>query len=527
MNGEVPEQGSPSLTTSGAQGGHEQCAVARNAAVMGAATLVSRVLGFVRDAVLAFALGAGPLADAFLVAFRLPNLLRRLFGEGSLSMAFVSVFCATRSRQGDERAFALMRSMFFWVALVTGVLCTAGVLGAPVLTALMAPGFVRDAELFRTATVMVRICFPYAFFICLVALCMGVLNGMGRFAAPALAPCVLNVVLIAAALLAYAGGYDVAMTLAWAVPVAGAAQLAFMLPWLGRSGVRMTGPWRAADRLAVKVGRLLGPSVMGAAVYQLTIVLGTLLASFLPAGSIACLYYADRLVQFPLGVFGVAVGTAALPSLARLHGPGMEQAFGGTLSASLRLSLFVSLPAAAGLLALAQPLVTLLFGRSAFDAAAVRDTVAALAAYAPGIPAIALVRPLVAAFYAADNTRTPVVIAVAALGVYAGTALLLMPFAGHVALAAAGSVSAWFNAVLLYTSLLRSGVLLRDILRPAAVYLLLSAVMLAAVHTGALYFSSSFAAVAVLVPAAVVFYAAAALLLRSGEALLLLRSFRS
>ncbi|MFV0422684.1 murein biosynthesis integral membrane protein MurJ [Oleidesulfovibrio sp.] len=498
-----------------------QTRLARNVAVIGSATLVSRVLGFIRDAVLAFALGTGPLADAFLVAFRLPNLLRRLFGEGSLSMAFVSVFATTQEQQGRERAFELARSMFFWVSGVLGVLCIAGVLAAPVLTALIAPGFLRDAELFQTAVEMVRICFPYAFFICLVALCMGVLNGLDKFAVPALAPCILNIVLIGAALFALVSGVDMALTLAWAVPVAGAAQLAFMLAGTTRAGFPLRGAWRLADPHVARVGKLLGPTVAGAAVYQLTIVLGTLLASYLPSGSISSLYFADRLVQFPLGVFGVAVGTAALPCLASLHGSGRRDEFLQTLSASLRLSLFISLPAAAGLAALATPLVWLIFGRGAFDAAAAQNTVHALLAYAPGVPAIALVRPLVAAFYAQENTRTPVLFGVASLVVYLGTALLLMPHYGHVGLALAGSVSAWANAVLLWCGLVRSGCAITGIARQVLLYAVMSAVMGGSVAGAATYIDSMMLAVALLVPAGAAVYGGAALLLRLEDAHLL------
>lgn len=427
--------------------------IARNAVTVGAATLASRILGFLRDLIIAFALGAGPFADAFFVAFRLPNLLRRLFGEGSLTMAFVPVFTRTREEDGPEAAHAMARSMLFWLVVVLGVVTGLAMLGAEPLVALIAPGFADDPELLSVTAQLTRICFPYIIFISGVALCMGILNSSGRFLAPALAPCALNVVLIAAALAGVWGGFSVPHALAVGVLCAGLAQWLLQQPFLRAAGFTWRGPWRAADHGVKKTARLMLPTVFGAAVYQINIVIGTMLASFLASGSISYLYYADRLVQFPLGVFGVAVSTAALPSLSALAARGEMDDFRETLSASMRLTLFISLPAAAGLAALAEPIVALLFERGAFAGEAVSRTAWALVAYGAGLPAFAMVRPLVSAYYALQDTRSPVLVAVVSLVVYVVCGVSLMGPLEHVGLALATSIASWVNAVLLLIGL--------------------------------------------------------------------------
>ncbi len=427
--------------------------IAKNAAVVAGATLASRILGFVRDLVTAFALGAGPLADAFFVAFRLPNLLRRLFGEGSLTMAFVPVYTRTREESGEAEAHAMARSIMAWLLLILGLVTAVAILGARPLVMLIAPGFADDPAVLDVTADLTRICFPYILFVSGMALCMGILNSSGRFLAPAAAPCALNVVLIAAALIGVYGGLSVPHCLAVGVLVAGAAQLALQQPSLRRAGFSWRGPWSWRHRGVRRTGLLMLPTVFGAAVYQINIVIGTMLASFLAAGSISYLYYADRLVQFPLGVFGVAVSTAALPSLSSLAARADMDGFKDTLNASLRLTLFISLPAAAGLMALSGPIVSLLFQRGAFDAHAVSATSWALVAYGAGLPAFALVRPLVSAYYAVQDTKTPVRVGVVCLIVYVVTGVALMRPLDHVGLALATTVSSWVNAGLLLVGL--------------------------------------------------------------------------
>jgi putative peptidoglycan lipid II flippase len=423
--------------------------ITHNASIVAGATLLSRILGLARDLIVAFALGAGPLADAFFVAFRLPNLLRRLFAEGSLTMAFVPVFTRTRQVRGDEEAFILARSVQVWLLIILGVIVLLAMLFAEPITLLVAPGFSRSPELLATTATLVRICFPYILFISAVALCMGVLNGMNHFLAPALAPCMLNIVLILAALAAVAQGLSVPHALSWGVLAAGAAQWLVQQPVLRRKGCTWLGPVRILDPGVRRIGRLMLPSVFGSAVYQINILLGTMLASFLPLGSISYLYYADRMVQFPLGVFGVAIGTAALPSLSGLAGAKDWKGFGSGLTSAINLTLFISLPAAAGLAGLAEPIVSLLFERGAFAGPAVEQTAMALQAYALGLPAFSCVRPLISAFYALEDTRTPVWIAVVCLVLNISLGLLLMQFYDHVGLAAATSLASWANVALL------------------------------------------------------------------------------
>ncbi|GAB7021694.1 murein biosynthesis integral membrane protein MurJ [Salidesulfovibrio brasiliensis] len=429
--------------------------IARNASVVAGATLISRVLGFVRDLIVAFTLGAGLFADAFFVAFRIPNLMRRLFGEGSLTMAFIPIYSRVREEEGEEAAREMARSTMIWLGIILGALTLVAELAAGPLTTAIAPGFTKNPEQFATTVELVKICFPYVIFICGVALCMGILNSHQRFLAPAMAPAVLNVALIGAALISYYSGFNVAYGMAYGVLVGGFFQFLIQQPALRRVGLGWRGPWSLRNKGVARMGVLMLPTVFGAAVYQLNILLGTLLASFLPTGSVSYLYYADRLVQFPLGVFGIAVSTAALPSLSALAARKEMGEFGQALRSANGLTLFIAIPAAAGLMALAEPVIAVLFGHGRFGPEAVEATSVALVAYAVGLPFIALSRPLVSAFYALEDTRTPVIIAVACLVINIGLgAALMMPLA-HVGLALAVSVASFANVLLLYLCLRR------------------------------------------------------------------------
>jgi putative peptidoglycan lipid II flippase len=429
--------------------------IAKDVSIVGGATLVSRILGFFRDVILASVLGAGMYADAFYVALRLPNMLRRLFAEGSMTMAFVPVFSNLRETEGDEAAFAMARSALVWLLGILTAVTVLAILFAAPLTRLIAPGFASRPELFALTTDLVRIVFPYIIQISAVALCMGVLNSMGHFLAPALATSELNTAIILGAGAAWAFGLDPAYTLAWSVLVGGFGQWSMQQPWMRKYGFRWRGPFRLKDPGVIKMARLMIPTAFGAAVYQLNILLGTLLASYLPVGSVSYLYYADRLVQFPLGVFGVAIGTVALPSLSRLATGGRMDEYVSTLSASLRLTLFISLPSTAGLIALAHPMVAVLFGRGAFSPEAEAATSAALVAFSAGLPAFACVRPLFSAYYALSDTKTPAVTAALCLAAYAATGYALMGSMGHVGLALATSVSSWLNVLVLWFFLRR------------------------------------------------------------------------
>jgi putative peptidoglycan lipid II flippase len=423
--------------------------IAKDASIVGGATLLSRVLGFFRDVIVAYVMGAGPAADAFYVAYRLPNMLRRLFAEGSMTMAFVPVFSQLRHEQGDEAAFAMTRSTLVWLLMILGVVTALAMIFARPITVMIAPGFVHDPELMDMTVGLVRIVFPYIIQISVVALCMGALNSMGHFLTPALATSELNTIVIIGAGVAWIFGLNVPHALAWAILVGGFGQMYMQHPSLRRFGFTWRGPWKLKDPGVIAMAKLMVPTVFGAAIYQLNIVFGTLLASFLPTGSISALYYADRLVQFPLGVFGTAVGTVALPSLSRLAASGQIPEFKHTLNSSLRLTLFICLPATAGLIALAEPMVRVLFGRGAFTAQAVAATTGALVAYAVGLPAFACVRPLVSAFYGLTDTKTPVRIGVVCLLLNVGLGYLLMHRFQQAGLALATSLSSWANVLLL------------------------------------------------------------------------------
>jgi putative peptidoglycan lipid II flippase len=473
--------------------------------------------------IMAFALGAGVFADAFFVAFRIPNLLRRLFGEGSLTMAFIPVYSRLCEEEGEEAAQAMARSAMIWLGVIlAGITIVAELLAGP-LTLAIAPGFTRDAELFDTTVDLVRICFPYVVFICGVALCMGVLNARGRFLAPAMAPAVLNVAMIGSALFGYWFGLNVAYSMAYGVLIGGFAQWLCQQPALRAAGFSWRGPWSWRNKGVARMGLLMLPTVFGAAVYQLNILLGTLLASFLPVGSVSYLYYADRLVQFPLGVFGLAISTAALPSLARLAARREMEEYDGAMSLSLGLTLFIALPSAAGLIGLAGPMVSLLFERGAFTAEAVAATSHALVAYSVGLPFIALARPLVAGFYALEDTRTPVKIAVLCLVVNIGLGLLLMRPLAHVGLALAVSLSSMLNFLLLHMGLARKRKATLIPLAASAKILVLSLL----VGFGAHFTASWGMWWLALLPAWVVAYLALALALDMTEARLFVDMVRS
>lgn len=448
--------------------------IAKSALVVASGTFMSRLLGFARDMVTAYALGAGWAADAFFVAFRIPNLLRNLFGEGSMTMAFVPVYTRTRQEQGEPAAQATARAALAWLVVILGALTVLAELAAGPITSLMAPGFADNPEAAALTTTLLRITFPFALSICCVALCMGILNASGKFLAPALAPCVLNITLISAGLGAVFLHFSVPHALAWAVLVAGILQWLLQQPFLRGIGFSWRGAWTWRDPGVIRTAVLMIPTLFGSAVYQLNIVLGTAMASFLAEGSISYLYYADRVVQFPLGVFGIAVSTAALPSLAALAVSGQGEEFKSTLNAGLKLSLFICLPATAGLLALSEPVTRLLFGRGAFDPAAVAATSQAMMAYALGLPAFAQVKPLVAAYYAHEDTRTPVKVAAFCLLVYVGLGLALMGPLKHVGLALAASASSWANSLLLSGLLARRIGPWRDYLRGSLAAALLS-----------------------------------------------------
>ena len=437
-------------------------ALLRFAATVGGYTLVSRVLGFLRDILIARALGAGPVADAFFVAFKLPNLFRRLFAEGAFNLAFVPLFAARLESGGRAAALAFAEqalAVLLWALLLFTV---AAEIAMPWLMRGFAPGFAGDAEKLALVTQLARLTFPYLLLISLVSLLAGVLNSVERFAAAAAAPILLNLCLIAGLLLFGRLSATPGHALAWAVSAAGMAQLAWMAWNCHRAGLLPALP---RPRLSADVRRLLvlvAPAAVGAGVQQLNLLVDVIIASLLPTGAISFLYFADRIVQLPLGVVGVALGTVLLPSLSRAVGAGDEAAACEHQNRALELALLLTLPAAAALAVIAGPIIAVLFERGAFGPAATAATAGALAAYACGLPAFVLVKVLAPGYFARQNTRTPVRVAALCLVVNLVLNLLLMGPLGHVGIALASAISSWLNAGLLALGLRRRGHLALD-----------------------------------------------------------------
>jgi putative peptidoglycan lipid II flippase len=438
--------------------GSEKGRLTRAVGVVGTATLFSRIMGYVRDMVLASFFGAGLTADAFIAAFRIPNLLRRLFGEGSLSIAFVPVFTQTMltggRRDGLRLAVCSLKLLLICLAVVTIV----GVVAAPLIIRLVAPGFAEFPDKLALTILLTRIMFPYVILIGLVALCMGILNALGHFAAPAVAPVLLNLAMIASVVLVSRFSSDEtvqAIGLAAGVILGGVLQLWLQLPFLVRHGVRFwetSGLWHPRMRT---VGMLMLPTIFGAAVYQINILVGTLLASLLPQGSVSYLYYADRLVQFPLGIFAQAAATAVLPSLSRQVAGGDGVGVADTFGYAMNLVLFITIPAMVGLIVLREPMVALLFRHGAFDAQSAQLTSDALLYYAGGLWAFAAVRIVVSMFYALQDTRTPVVSAAVAVVANIVLGMALMGPMKHCGLALATSMASALNLAMLVVALRR------------------------------------------------------------------------
>jgi len=423
--------------------------IVRAVGVIGAATLASRVLGFVRDMVMARAFGAGPVTDAFFVAFRIPNLLRRLLAEGALSTAIIPVFTECLERAGRAEFGRMVRAVTGVAMVVLCVVSGLGTLLAPWIVRVMAPGWADDPELIGLAGRLTTLMFPYLLLVGLAALAMGVLNAQHRFFTAAVAPAVHNVAMILSVLFLAGRMSPPVFSLAVGVLVGGAGQLLVQLPELARLGVplRPSAEW-SHPAVGLIAGRLW-PAVFGLAAVQVTVLVNTLLASLLTEGTVSYLYYADRVMELPLGVFGVALATAALPSMSGQVARGEHRALSDTLGFSLRLSVFVALPAAVGLIALGHPIVRLLFERGEFTPADAVATTQALAGYAVGLPAFSATRIAAQTFYALGDTRTPVWAGLASVAANVVLAISLMWPLQHAGLALASSLSAYVNLLLL------------------------------------------------------------------------------
>ena len=421
--------------------------VKRAAGVVGGLTFVSRILGFVRDMFIASYLGAGFFSDAFFVAFRIPNLFRRLFGEGALTVAFVPIFTELLTTRGKEAARLFMRSAFTWLALVLLILVVLGEVFAEPLVWLFAAGFAEDK--IALATELLRIVFPYIFFISLVALSMGVLNSVRHFAVPAFSPVLLNLSMVVGLLASAYLPWHPVYCLAVGVLLGGVTQLTIQFLPLAKQGFSYSFHFAKAVPEVKHMGVMMIPSVFGAAAYQINLLINTQLASRLSEGSVSWLYYSDRLIEFPLGVVAVALGTAVLPFLSKHAAEHDFDALKETLLEGLRALYFLLLPAMVGLIVLREPIVDLLFKRQAFFSQDVKMTAYALFFSALGLLGVGTLRVVVPVFYAMKDMWTPFYVSLSALLMNLIFGLLLMGPLKHGGLALAVSISATYNVLML------------------------------------------------------------------------------
>ncbi len=431
----------------------------KSTAVTGGMTLLSRISGLLRDVVFANLLGAGAgiAADAFYVAFRIPNFLRRIFAEGAFSQAFVPVLAEYRA----HGSIAAARAFVDEVAGVFGVVLVAvtviGVLAAPLIVMALAPGFLADPDKYALTVDMLRVMFPYIFFISFVAMAAGILNTYRRFGVAEFTSVLLNLSLIAAALWLAPYLDPPARALAWGVFVAGIVQLLFQIPFLSRLHMLPRPRVVLSERHdgVTRLIKLMLPAMFGVSIAQINLLVNTLLASFLVTGSVSWLYYSDRLMEFPVGVFGIALATVILPSLAHRHAKDSPEEFSRLLDWALRWAFVIGVPATVGLVALSGPLVSTIYHHGRFTAHDVEMSTTALMAFSAGLPAFILVKILAPGFYARQDTKTPVRIGMVAMAVNIVLSLILIFPLKHVGLAAAVSVAAFVNAALLYRWLRR------------------------------------------------------------------------
>ncbi|MGE5792899.1 MAG: murein biosynthesis integral membrane protein MurJ [Bacteroidota bacterium] len=433
----------------------------RALATVSGMTLVSRVLGFVRDAVIAAVFGAGLATDAFFVAFRIPNLLRRLFAEGAFSQAFVPILGEYKAQHGEAETKRLVDRVATTLTLALVVAAALGVAAATLIVYLTAPGFAADAEKFDLTVAMLRITFPYIVFISLVSLAAGVLNTWSRFAIPAFTPTLLNVAFIVAALFGARYFDPPVLVLAWAVLAGGVLQLALQLPALARIGLLPRPDFAPGDPGVRRILVLMAPAIVGVSAGQINLLLNTIFASHLRTGSVSWLYFADRLMEFPTGLLGVALGTVLLPSLAKAFAEGAREEYSSLLDWGLRLTFLLAVPAAAALAVLATPLIATLFFHGRFGAEDLAMTRAALIAYSAGLLGLILVKILAPGFYGQQNIRTPVKIAFVAVAATQVLNFALIGPLAHAGLALAIALGACLNAALLYR-----GLRTREIYRP-------------------------------------------------------------
>ena len=438
----------------------------QSTSVVSGMTLLSRILGLVRDMVLARFFAVSMIMDAFLVANRIPNMLRRFFAEGAFSQGFVPVMARYREKHSHDEAREFVDAIAGTFAVILFVVTLLGVIAAPLLVAVVAPGFIGDGGDFELATMMLRFTFPYLFFVSLTAFAGGILNTYGRFAVPAFTPVILNIALIAAVYFWSPHLAEPGMALAYAVFAAGVVQLLFQIPFLLKIRALPRPKWNWQHEGVQRSVRLMLPAIFGSSVAQINVLVGGIIASLLGVGKISLLYYSDRLMEFPLGLFGIALATVTLPFLSRQFSNNAHDEFSATIDWSMKLVLLIAVPAATGLIVLAEPLVATIFYGGEFSAHDVRMTALALQAFSIGLVGFSFVKILAPAYFARHDTRTPVRIALLALAVNFVLSVLLawyltrIGYAGnHAGLALAISVAAILNAWLLYRGLRKDGIL--------------------------------------------------------------------
>ena len=427
----------------------------KSLAAVSSMTMLSRVLGFVRDTIVARTFGAGMATDAFFVAFKLPNLLRRIFAEGAFSQAFVPILAEYKAQQGEEATRTFLAYVSGLLTLVLALVTVLGMLAAPLVIWITAPGFADTPEKFALTSNLLRVTFPYILLISLASLAGAVLNTWNRFSVPAFVPTLLNVSMIVFALFLTPYFDPPIMAMAWATLVGGLAQFLYQLPHLKRIGMLVLPRLNLRDSGVWRVMKQMGPAILGVSVSQISLIINTIFASFLAAGSVSWMYYADRLMELPSGVLGVALGTILLPALSRTYAKADRQEYSRLLDWGLRLCFLLVLPCSAALALLSEPLTVSLFQYGRFDAHDALMTQRALVAYAVGLLGIILVKVLAPGFYAQQNIKTPVKIALFTLAVTQVLNLILIGPLQHVGLALAIGLAACLNAGLLFWQLRR------------------------------------------------------------------------
>jgi putative peptidoglycan lipid II flippase len=424
--------------------------IAKAAGIMSVATFISRILGYVRDMIFALYFGATGTSDTFFAAFRIPNLLRELFAEGSMSSAFIPVLTEYRQKHGEDEANRLVKITFSFIIIVVGIICILGIIFSPAIVAVIAPGFLGSPEKFSLTVLLTRIMFPFLLFISLAALVMGALNTKKVFFIPALAPATLNITLIFSIIFFESRAQQPLTAAAIGVMAGGFVQFAFQLPSFFRNKYKLGFDTTFGHPGLKKMSILLIPATLALSVGQINIVVSNILASFLPSGSITYLFYAMRLVQFPIGIFGVAMGMAVLPMLSEHAVKGDYEKLREDFSFALRLLFFITVPAMAGLIALREPIVNILFQRGKFDYAATVGTAQALLFYSIGIWSIVGVRVITASFYSMQDTSTPFKVAIVALVANILFSVILMRPLKHSGLALANALASGVNFCILF-----------------------------------------------------------------------------